>query len=123
MTQTCTAAWSADDLALFGGAAQVDISTRRPDDSLRPFVPIWIVAVDGTLYVRSYRGADGAWYRLASTHPDGAIRTNGVHREVTFTHADPATNDAVDAAYRAKCGRYGASYLTTMLGDRLSPRP
>jgi hypothetical protein len=55
MTETCTATWSADDLALFGGAEQIDLSTRRRDGSLRPFVPIWIVTVDGALYVRSYR--------------------------------------------------------------------
>jgi hypothetical protein len=66
---------------------------------------------------------DGAWYRHASTHPDGAVKTNGVQRDVTFTSADPATRDAIDAAYRAKYARYGASYLTTMLGEQALPRP
>ena len=58
MTETSTATWSADDLTLFAGADQIGISTRRRDGTLRPFVPIWIVTVDGALYVRSYRGAD-----------------------------------------------------------------
>jgi hypothetical protein len=93
MTETSTATWSADDLALFGGADQIGISTRPRDGTLRPFVPIWIVTVDGALYVRSYRGADGAWHRQASTHPDGTVKTNGSQRDITFTPADPATRN------------------------------
>ena len=49
-----------DELIRLGGGDEIDISTRRIDGSLRPFVPIWIVAVNGALYVRSYRGTGGA---------------------------------------------------------------
>jgi hypothetical protein len=130
VTDTPTTTWSEDDLTRLGGAEQIDISTRRRDGSLRPFVPIWIVTVDGALYVRSYRGTGGAWYRHATAHPAGTIRANGVQRDVTFTPADAAVRDAIDAAYRTKYGRYGASYLRTMLDEeaaattmQLSPRP
>jgi hypothetical protein len=129
MTDTPMTAWSEDDLTRLGGAEEIDISTRRRDGSLRPFVPIWIVALDGAFYVRSYRGTGGAWYRHAITHSDGAIRASGVQRDVTFTLADAATRDGIDAAYRTKYARYGASYLTTMLDEQaaattmqLSPR-
>jgi hypothetical protein len=119
MTETPTpATWSTDYLTLFGGVEQIDISTRRRDGSLRPSVPIWIVTVDGIVYVRSYRGTDGAWYRHASTHPEGTVKANGFQRDVTFAPADPANRDAIDAAYRVKYARYGASYLTTMLGEQ-----
>jgi hypothetical protein len=143
VTDTSRTTWPADDLTRLGGAEQVDISTRRRDGSLRPFVPIWIVSVDGALYVRSYRGTGGAWYRHASTDPDGAIKTSGLQRDVTFAPADPAARDEVDAAYcpfktlladhRAQLGKvmaistvqnvgtyigtvFIATYLSTMLG-------
>jgi hypothetical protein len=77
MTDTSTTTWTSDELARLGGGDEIDISTRRIDGSLRPSVPIWIVAVDGVLYVRSYRGTDGAWYRHATIRPEGAIKING----------------------------------------------
>jgi hypothetical protein len=130
MTDTPTTNWTEDDLTRLGGADEIDISTRRRDGSLRPFVPIWIVTVDGALYVRSYRGTGGAWYRHATAQPAGTIRANGLQRDVTFTPADAAVRDGIDAAYRTKYGRYGASYLKAMLDEQaaattmqLSPRP
>jgi hypothetical protein len=62
-------AWPAHTLDRFGAADEIDISTRRDDDNLRGFVPIWIVTVDNALYVRSHRGHDGAWYRHATARP------------------------------------------------------
>jgi hypothetical protein len=118
MTDTSTTTWTSDELTRLGEADQIDISTRRIDGSLRPFAPIWIVAVNGASYVRSYRGTGGAWYRQATIHPEGTIRTDGLQRDVTFTPADPATPDEIDAAYRTKYARYGESYLTTMLSEQ-----
>jgi hypothetical protein len=41
-----------------------------------------------------------------------------LQRDVTLTAADPATRDLIDVAYRTKYGRYGDSYLQTMLGEQ-----
>jgi hypothetical protein len=114
-------AWPADTLDRFGAADEIDISTRRDDDNLRGFVPIWIVTVDNALYVRSYRGHDGAWYRHATARPAGAIRTAGQQADVTFTPIDPHQRDLLEAigdAYRAKYGRYGDRYLQPMLAEQ-----
>lgn len=35
-------AWSADDLARIGNAQEYEVSSLRPDGSLRPFVTIWV---------------------------------------------------------------------------------
>jgi hypothetical protein len=118
VTDASTTTWPSDELTRLGGADEINISTRRIDGSLRPFVPIWLVAVNDALYVRSYRGTGGAWYRHATIHPEGSIRTDGLQRDVTFTPADPATRDDIDAAYRTKYVRYGESYLTTMLSEQ-----
>jgi hypothetical protein len=118
VTDTSTAAWPPDELTRLGGADEIDISTRRRDGSLRPFVPIWTVTVDDALYVRSYRGSGGSWYQHATADPNGAIRAGGLHRDVAFAPADPASRPAVDAAYRVKYARFGDSYLQPMLAEQ-----
>jgi hypothetical protein len=118
MTHTPTAAWAVGELTRLGGADKIEISTRRRDGTLRAFAPIWTVTVGGCLYVRSYRGTGGAWYRHATARPAGVIRARGLQRDVTFTPADPASRDAVDAAYRGKYARYRDTYLKAMLADQ-----
>lgn len=110
-----TVDWPTDE---FGTAAEIQISTRRADGTLRGFVPIWIVTVDNQLYVRSYRGAGGAWYRHAGAHPTGVIRAGGKQTDVIFAAAGDDVREAVDAAYRAKYARYGDTYLQPMLTDQ-----
>jgi hypothetical protein len=119
MTESSTTTtWSSGELAHLGEADEIDISTHRRDGSLRTFVPIWLVIVHGDVYVRSYRGTDGAWYHHATIYPDGAIRTTRLQCDVTFIPADSAIRNEIDAAYRIKYARYGESYLTTMLGEK-----
>jgi hypothetical protein len=47
--------------------------------------------------------------------PEGRIRVSGVERDATFEHPTGVDEDAIDAAYRTKYGRYGRSYLDPML--------
>jgi hypothetical protein len=108
--------WTPDELDRVGRAEELQITTARPDGSLRGWVPIWVVRVGDELVVRSYRGAEGAWYRHAGRLPRGRIRAGGVERDVTFDDAT-ATPAAVDEAYRTKYGRYAGSYLDPMLTD------
>ena len=50
---SAAAAWPDGELNRLAAAEEIQVSTRRGDGTLRGFVPIWIVAVDGNLYVRS----------------------------------------------------------------------
>ncbi len=115
MTHDASPAWTDGDLALFGDAEEIQISTRRADGTLRLFVPIWVVAVDGGLFVRSYRGTGGTWYRHATERRVGAIRAGGHQTDVVFAAAGDDVCDAVDEAYQTKYGRYGDTYLRPML--------
>ena len=110
--------WTPDQLDRIGSAEELEITTARSDGSLRRWVPIWVVRVDDDLYVRSYRGADGAWYWHATQHAQGRIRAGGVERDVTVDRPDDTVQPAVDNAYRAKYARYGAGYLQPMLAAR-----
>ena len=118
MTTVPAAAWPADDLEQFGGADEISLSTRRPDGSLRPSVPIWIVAVGEALYVRSHRGTGGAWYQHATQHPAGSIRSGDHHADVTFAPAGQTQREATGAACRAKYARYGDTCLPPMLAGQ-----
>jgi hypothetical protein len=66
--------WTAEELDKIGAADELEIASLRPDGSLRPYVTIWVVRVGDDLYVRSYRGRNGAWFRSVLRHPEGRVR-------------------------------------------------
>ena len=108
--------WRSDELSTIGGADELEIAPRRGDGSLRKGVTIWVVRVGDDLYVRSYNGSSGAWFRAVQAHHEGHIQAGGVEKDVTFVEeADPAINDQIDAAYRTKYRRYSGSYLDPMV--------
>ncbi len=108
-------AWTSEELNKIGSAEELQIAPRRRDGTLRNPVPIWVVRVGDGLYVRSYRGRNGAWFRAAQAGHQGRIRAGGVEKNVTFAmETDPDINNQVDAAYRAKYGRY-AQYVAPMI--------
>ena len=64
-------------------------------------IPIWAVVVDDEVYVRSFRGPRGAWYRRALR--EGRMTLEGVDVRVEPEH-DPALNERISDAFRAKYG-------------------
>jgi hypothetical protein len=103
-------AWTEQELAKIGGAQELEISSHRRDGTLSPKVIIWAVRLGDEIYVRSVKGPDATWYRNTQIRPVGRIWSGGVERDVTFERADPALDDQIDDAYRAK---FGASYAPT----------
>ncbi|MFT4083962.1 MAG: DUF2255 family protein [Nocardioides sp.] len=111
-------AWPREALDVFSSAEEIEVGTRRHDGTLRGLVPIWVVALGGTLYVRSYRGTGGAWYRHATADPLGVVRVGGRQVDVVFSPSGSRQRDAIDAAYRAKYARYRDTYLPAMLAEQ-----
>lgn len=58
-------AWTEDELGRIGRATEIEISSRRPDGSLRPFVTIWAVPSGDAIYVRSAYGWNNGWFQRA----------------------------------------------------------
>jgi len=111
-------AWTSAELAAIADADELRIASQRSDGTLREPVIIWVVRDGDNLYVRAYKGRDGAWFRGARQRHQGHIRAGGIDKDVTLVEeSDTAINDRIDAAYRAKYGRYGASYLDPMVAD------
>ena len=121
--------WTADELARVGGATEIEVSSRRPDGSLRPYVTIWVVRSGDDLYVRSAYGPDNGWYRRAKASGKGRIRAGGLARDVAFEEPGPSVDADLHASYHTKYDQYGARMVGTVVSTeaaratlRLVPR-
>jgi hypothetical protein len=103
--------WTGEELDKIGSSTELRVAPERADGSLRPYVTIWVVRVGDDLYVRSFRGHDGAWFRSAVQHPHGRIRAGGVDHEVTFEQPEHGDDHVIDQAYRTKYAQYGSAYV------------
>ncbi|HKN92492.1 MAG TPA: DUF2255 family protein [Acidimicrobiia bacterium] len=122
-------AWTPEGLETIGAGAELEVAPSRPDGTPGPSTTIWVVRIGDELYVRSYRGRNGRWFRHAIQQRQGRIRSGGIERDVTFEEPVDADRQAIDAAYRSKYARYGATYVDAMVGEsaaaatlRLVPR-
>lgn len=110
------------------GAREVDIETRRADDAPAHRTTIWAVVEDGDVYVRSYRGAAGRWYREITANPTAVLHVEGEAVPVRAVPAtDPGSVERASAGYLRKYG--DSSVVDSMIRDevldttlRLEPR-
>jgi hypothetical protein len=123
------AAWTPDELTRIGKADELQISSRRRDGSLRPYVTIWVVRSGDDVYVRSAYGHENGWFQRALSSGEGRIRVGGVERDVAFEEPGAAVDAELHAAYHAKYDRYGPSIVGTVVSSeaarstlRLLPR-
>ena len=85
--------WTAEELDTIGAADELEIAALRPDGTLRPATTIWVVRVGDDLYVRSYRGRAGHWFRSVPRRPEGRIRARCAN-----SHVDPMVSPDATAA-------------------------
>ncbi len=108
--------WTSDELNKIGTAEELQIASLRRDNTLRNPVTIWVVRLDGDLYVRCVNGRAGAWFRGTQARHEGHIRAGGVDKDVTFVEENDAdVNEQIDAAYRTKYRRYAASIINSIV--------
>jgi hypothetical protein len=109
-------AWTEDELARIGTAEELEIASLRRDGTLGSPRTIWVVRDGDDLYVRSVNGPTAAWYRGTRERRAGHIQAGGVDQDVTFVNAGHDLDGQIDAAYRAKYGRYAAYILDAIIG-------
>jgi hypothetical protein len=112
--------WTRNDLERIGAADELQLATFKKDGTLRKPVVIWVVRVGDDLYVRSYRGREGAWFRHVQLRPEGRVVAGGVTKDVTFVDVsdDEALNNKIDAAYQSKYRRYSATFVGPMIAPQ-----
>jgi hypothetical protein len=94
--------WNPGEVAQLASTQEIHITSPRSDGSPREPVTIWVVGVGDDLYIRSVKGAAGAWFQGAESRNEGQVEGGGVDREVAFEDADHGLDDEIDAAYREK---------------------
>ncbi len=108
-------AWTEEELAKIGKAMELQITSRRRDGSLRPYVTIWVVRSGNGIYVRSAYGHDNGWFQRALSSGEGRISAAGVERDVAFEEPGAAVDAELHAAYHAKYDRYGPNIVGTVV--------
>jgi hypothetical protein len=96
--------WNPTELEQIAAAREIEVSSLREDGALTKPVTIWVVRVDGELYVRSVRGDAGDWYRAAEQRHEGRIEAGDAAVDVTFEDAPHHLDEEIDAAYKEKYG-------------------
>jgi hypothetical protein len=99
--------WDPADLRAIGSAREIQIATMRRDGSTRTPLPIWVVGIGDELFVRSYHGSEGSWFRQVTAHPYARLGAAGRDIVVRLVPAEMPTRAKVDDAYIAKYGRSG----------------
>lgn len=112
-------AWTPDELDRIERTDELQVSSHRPDGSLRRFVTIWGVRVGDDVYIRSAYGPENGWFRRAQAAGTGQVRVAGVEKDVTFATPDGDVHPAIDDAYRAKYGGYSPGIVKTVVGPQV----
>ena len=94
--------WNPAEVDQLARTKEIQITSPRADGTPREPVTIWVVGVGENLYIRSVKGAAGAWYQGAEKGAAGQVEGGGVDRAVSFAEADHDLDDQIDAAYREK---------------------
>jgi hypothetical protein len=77
-------------------------------------VPVWLVATGDQLYLRSWKGDAGLWYRRARRYGEGTLLWHGRRYAVRFVPvSDPDIEAAIDEQYLAKYRR--SQYAEAMI--------
>ena len=99
--------WTASQLGELSDAEELVLVISRAERATLRF-PVWMVVVDGNLYVRSYLGVTNGWYRAVQANPRQAISLDGrdVDIEFDFVPATDPVNDAIGSAYLSKYARF-----------------
>ena len=107
--------WTNDELNRIGSADEIRIAALRPDGTLHKPVIIWVVRVGDSLYVRSYRGRSGEWFRAVQVRHEGKVWDGGLEKDVSFIEEeDPGINDQIDQAYQTKY-QHDYAYVPPMI--------
>jgi hypothetical protein len=111
-----SSSFDAETLRLLDDNREVKIETRRDAEFPEHRTIIWVVVVEGEVFVRSVRGPRGRWYREISSNPEGALHVENNRIPVRATHAtDDTTVDKVSDAIRSKYGETSPKSTASMV--------
>ena len=114
--------FDSETLRLLDETKEVRIETRRDEDAPEHRTIVWVVTVDGNVFVRSVRGSRGRWYREVSANPSAALHVGDRRIPVRAVPVrDEPAVEAVSEAYRSKYGRTSLGSTRAMLRPETLP--
>jgi hypothetical protein len=105
--------WTDAQLSTFADQDELVVVVHRAElDTKR--VPIWLVVVDGAVYVRSYKGVGSMWFRRVQADFRQDIELGSDDVPVTFENVDRTNrvNAAISAEFARKYARF--DYVSAM---------
>lgn len=113
--------WENNELEKIGASEELKLSALKKDGTFFKPVIIWVVRVDDDLYVRSYKGIKGYWYKHIHVNQKGSISAGGITKDVNFiflNKEDKTLNHKIDQEYRLKYQKYGKNYVDPMISSQ-----
>ncbi|HEV3476248.1 MAG TPA: nitroreductase/quinone reductase family protein [Rubrobacteraceae bacterium] len=111
--------FDAETAQLLDETREVQIETRRDENAPMHRTIIWVVTLEGTVFVRSVRGEKGRWYREVSANPSAALHVGD--RRIPVRAVPVTEEQAVSEAYRSKYGRTAPASTEAMLRPETLP--
>jgi hypothetical protein len=111
-----TASWSVEQLDRISQSRELQIASRRTDGTLRASVPIWVVTLDDSVYVRTWYRRTTGWFGQVIGIPEAHIRVPGFEADVIVVDVGagaPELRASLDASYRKKYGPSGYQSMVT----------
>jgi hypothetical protein len=128
-----TSTWTPEQLTRIDESDELEIAARRADGTLWRWTPIWVVRVDGQVYVRTWHRRTSGWFGAVVDSGQARVRVPGLEAGVSVEDVGEGPGELrarVDQAYRAKYARYGDGSVGPMVADaaavatlRLAPEP
>ena len=105
--------WSPELLALLDDLKEVDIETTAADGTTHR-ATIWVVVDAGEVFIRSWKGERGRWYREIRERPEAVLHVAG---RAVSVRAEPATDpDSVQRVSDGLTAKYGRSSPASTAG-------
>ena len=109
-------AWTPEQLARIAQARELEIASRRADGRLGRWLPIWVVCVDGKVYVRTWYRRTSGWFGQVTVTGQARVRVPGVEVNVVVADIGDTDLDVRAAINRAYGVKYGTSGDATVAG-------
>jgi hypothetical protein len=99
--------WPPELLALLRDLKEVDIETTAADGHTTHRAIIWVVVDDDEVFIRSWKGERGRWYREIQERPEAVLHAAG---QSVSVRAEPAVDaDSIRRVSDALQAKYGRS--------------
>ena len=123
--------WTPEQLQQIDGSRELEIASKRPDGTLRQWLPIWVVCVGDQVYVRTWYRRTTGWFGHVVKTRQARVRVPRLEIDVVVEDIGDGDGDlrsAVDDAYQAKYAPHPGGSVGQMTTDsaaattlRLSP--